>query len=86
MAEAGVADFVMDGGWFACLRRRNCLDIAARLHREVTTALTAPGAEDPANARAEPSARAEFKAFLAERSRLCRARQDAKIEPHGIIW
>lgn len=86
MAEAGVADFVMDGGWYGLFApARLPADIAARLHREVATALTAPEVQKNLAALGlnpfEMSG-AEFKTFLAGQVRaygeLVRI---AKIEP-----
>jgi tripartite-type tricarboxylate transporter receptor subunit TctC len=73
MAEAGVADFVMDGGWYGMFAPAKLpAEIAARLHREVATALTAPEVQKNfATLGLNPfeTSRAEFKAFLAEQVR-----------------
>jgi tripartite-type tricarboxylate transporter receptor subunit TctC len=86
MAEAGVADFVMDGGWFGLFAPAKLpADIAARLHREVTTALTAPEVQKNfATLGLNPfeSSRAEFKAFLAEQVRAyAELARTARIDP-----
>lgn len=74
MAEAGVADFVIDGGWYGLFApAKTPPDIVARLHREVTAALKVP--EVNANysklglspfATTQP----QFKAFVAEQVRM----------------
>ena len=86
MAEAGVADFVMDGGWYGLFApAKTPADIVARLHHDVTMVLEAP---DVRNAYAalglDPlgSSPAEFKRFLAEQvRRYAELVAIAKIEP-----
>lgn len=86
MAEAGVADFVMDGGWYGLFApAKTPADIVVRLHRNVTMALNAPEVRyayaalglDPVG-----SSPAEFKRFLAEQvRRYAELVAIAKIEP-----
>jgi tripartite-type tricarboxylate transporter receptor subunit TctC len=86
MAEAGVADFVMDGGWYGLFApARTPADIVARLHRNVTMALNAPEVRNAYAALGlDPvgSSPAEFKRFLAEQvRRYAELVAIAKIEP-----
>jgi len=86
MAEAGVQDFVMDGGWHGLFApARTPADIVLRLNREVQTALTVAGLREKyATLGLDPfgSSPAEFKAFLAEEvRRYAELAKMAKIEP-----
>jgi tripartite-type tricarboxylate transporter receptor subunit TctC len=86
MAEAGVANFVMDGGWFGLFApARLPADIAVRLHREVATALASAEVQKSfATLGLSPfeSSQAEFKTFLAEQVRAyAELARMAKIEP-----
>jgi tripartite-type tricarboxylate transporter receptor subunit TctC len=73
MAEAGVPDFVMDGGWYGLFAPGKLpTDIAARLHREVATALAAPQVQKSfATLGLAPfeTSPAGFRTFLAEQVR-----------------
>jgi len=74
MAEAGVKDYVLDGGWygmFAPAKTPN--DIVARLHDEVKTALAAPDVQKNLTALGlipADSPPAAFKAFVAEQIKM----------------
>jgi tripartite-type tricarboxylate transporter receptor subunit TctC len=86
MAEAGVADFVMDGGWYGLFApAKTPADIVVRLHRNVTMALNAPEVRNAYAALGlDPvgSSPAEFKRFLAEQvRRYAELVAIAKIEP-----
>jgi tripartite-type tricarboxylate transporter receptor subunit TctC len=86
MAEAGVADFVMDGGWYGLFApAKTPADIVARLHHNVTAALEAPEVRNAYAALGlDPlgSSPAEFKRFLAEQvRRYAELVAIAKIEP-----
>jgi tripartite-type tricarboxylate transporter receptor subunit TctC len=86
MAEAGVADFVMDGGWYGLFApAKTPADIVARLHHDVTVALEAPEVRNAYAALGlDPlgSSPAEFKRFLAEQvRRYAELVAIAKIEP-----
>jgi tripartite-type tricarboxylate transporter receptor subunit TctC len=86
MAEAGVADFIMDGGWYGLFApTKTPADIVARLHRNVTMALNAPEVRNAYAALGlDPvgSSPAEFKRFLAEQvRRYAELVAIAKIEP-----
>jgi tripartite-type tricarboxylate transporter receptor subunit TctC len=86
MAEAGVADFIMDGGWYGLFApAKTPADIVARLHRNVTMALNAPEVRNAYAALGlDPvgSSPAEFKRFLAEQvRRYAELVAIAKIEP-----
>jgi tripartite-type tricarboxylate transporter receptor subunit TctC len=86
MAEAGVANFVMDGGWFGLFApAKLAVDASARLHREVATALaTVEVQTNLAALGLNPfeSSQAEFKLFLAEQVRAyAELARMAKIEP-----
>ena len=86
MAEAGVADFVVDGGWYGLFApAKTPPEIVARLHGEVSAALKAPDVRsnygklglDPFEM---PQPR--FKAFVAEQVRMFADMvKAAKIEP-----
>jgi tripartite-type tricarboxylate transporter receptor subunit TctC len=86
MAEAGVADFVMDGGWYGLFApAKTPADIVVRLRRNVTMALNAPEVRNAYAALGlDPvgSSPAEFKRFLAEQvRRYAELVAIAKIEP-----
>jgi tripartite-type tricarboxylate transporter receptor subunit TctC len=86
MAEAGVADFVMDGGWYGMFApARTPAPIVDRLHAEVSAALSVPSVrENYAALGLEPVGNppADFKAFLAEQVRMyAELVKIAKIEP-----
>ena len=86
MAEAGVPDFVMDGGWYGLFApARLPANIAARLHREVSAALAAPEVQKNfATLGLAPfeSSPAEFKTFLSAQVRAYAELVNiAKIEP-----
>jgi tripartite-type tricarboxylate transporter receptor subunit TctC len=86
MAEAGVPDFVMDGGWYGLFApARLPADIAARLHHEVSAALAAPEVQKNfATLGLAPfeSSPAEFKTFLSAQVRAYAELVNiAKIEP-----
>jgi tripartite-type tricarboxylate transporter receptor subunit TctC len=86
MAEAGVADFVIDGGWYGLFApARTPPDIVARLHREVGAALKAPEVNaNYAKLGLSPyeMAQPQFKAFVVEQVRLFADMvKVAKIEP-----
>jgi tripartite-type tricarboxylate transporter receptor subunit TctC len=70
MAEAGVQNFVMDGGWFGLFApAKTPVDITSRLHREVKAALAVPEVlKSYAELGLDPfeSSPANFKNFLAE--------------------
>ena len=86
MAEAGVADFVIDGGWYGLFApAKTPPDIVARLHAEVTAALQAPEVRSNyAKLGLDPlqMPQPRFKAFVAEQVRLfAEMVKLAKIEP-----
>jgi tripartite-type tricarboxylate transporter receptor subunit TctC len=70
MAEAGVQNFVMDGGWFGLFApAKTPMEITSRLHREVKVALEIPEVrKNYAQLGLDPfeSSPATFKYFLAE--------------------
>ena len=74
MAEAGVADFVVDGGWYGLFApAKTPPEIVARLHREVATALKSPevaGNYAKLGLDPFPMTQPQFKAFVAEQVRL----------------
>jgi tripartite-type tricarboxylate transporter receptor subunit TctC len=86
MAEAGVADFVLDGGWYGLFApTKTPPDIVARLHREVAAAVKAPEANaNYSKLGLDPfeMPQPEFKAFVAEQvRRYADMVKVAKIEP-----
>jgi tripartite-type tricarboxylate transporter receptor subunit TctC len=86
MAEAGVADFVMDGGWYGLFApAKTPADIVARLHHNVKVALEAPEVRNAYAALGlDPLgiSPTEFKRFLAEQvRRYAELVAIAKIEP-----
>jgi len=86
MAEAGVKDFVLDGGWYGLFGpARLPADITVRLDREVKAALATPGVQTSLAALgliAFTSSPAEFKEFLAGQIRQYAAlAKMARIEP-----
>jgi tripartite-type tricarboxylate transporter receptor subunit TctC len=86
MAEAGVADFVVDGGWYGLFApAKTPPDIVARLHREVGAALKVPEVNaNYAKLGLSPyeMAQPQFKAFIAEQVRMFADMvKVAKIEP-----
>ena len=85
MAESGLPGYEAVSWYGLFAPAKLPADIAARLHREVTTALTAPEVQKNfATLRLNPfeSSRAEFKAFLAEQVRAyAELARMAKIEP-----
>ena len=86
MAEAGVADFVLDGGWYGLFGPAQLpADITARLDREVKVAMTTPEVQRSLAALGLTpftSSPAEFKQFLAAQIRqYATLAKLAKIEP-----
>lgn len=86
MAEAGVADFVIDGGWYGVFApAKTPPEIVARLHGEVTAALKAPEVRaNYAKLGLDPfeMPQPRFKAFVAEQVRMFADMvKVAKIEP-----
>jgi tripartite-type tricarboxylate transporter receptor subunit TctC len=86
MAEAGVGNFIMDGGWYGLFApAKTPVDIASRLHREVKAALEVPEVQKSYTALGlDPfeSSPANFKNFLAEQVRLyAELVKIAEIEP-----
>jgi tripartite-type tricarboxylate transporter receptor subunit TctC len=86
MAEAGIADFVMDGGWYGMFAPvRTPTEIVNRLHQEVKAALTLDSVrQNYAVLGLEPvgSSPADSKTFLAEQVRkYAELVRIAKIEP-----
>jgi tripartite-type tricarboxylate transporter receptor subunit TctC len=86
MAEAGIADFVVDGGWYGLFApAKTPPEIVARLHGEVSAALKAPEVRNSygklgLDAFEMPQPR--FKAFVAEQVRMFADMvKVAKIEP-----
>ncbi len=74
MAEAGVENFIVDGGWYGLFApARTPADITSRLHREVTAALETPEVRKSyAGLGLDPfeSTPANFKNFLARQVQL----------------
>jgi tripartite-type tricarboxylate transporter receptor subunit TctC len=74
MAEAGIQNFVMDGGWYGLFApAKTPLDITSRLHREVKAALeVAEVRKNYAELGLDPFEQSpvDFKTFLAEQVRL----------------
>ena len=86
MAEAGVADFVIDGGWYGVFApTKTPPDIIARLHGEVAAALRVPEVRSHyAKLGLDPfeMTQPRFKAFVAEQVRMfAEMVKVAKIEP-----
>ena len=86
MAEAGIQNFVMDGGWYGMFApARTPAEIIDRLDSEVKAALTVPSVrENYAALGLSPvgSSPTEFKSFLAEQVRAyAELVKIAKIEP-----
>ena len=86
MAEAGVADFVIDGGWYGLFApAKTPPDIVARLHGEVVAALRVPEMRSNyAKLGLDPfeMPQPRFKAFVAEQVRMFADMvKVAKIEP-----
>ena len=73
MAEAGVQNFVMDGGWYGMFApAKTPVNIVAQLAQEVKTALVAPEVQRNISALGlNPfvSSPSEFKVFFAEQVR-----------------
>jgi tripartite-type tricarboxylate transporter receptor subunit TctC len=86
LAETGVANFGMDGGWFGVFApARTPREVVERMNREVKAALATPAVRDNLAAIGlvpmEQSS-AEFKAFVAEQVRMfAELVKLAKIEP-----
>jgi tripartite-type tricarboxylate transporter receptor subunit TctC len=80
MAEAGIADFVMDGGWYGLFApARTATDIIEPLDQEVTTALKIPSVrEHHAALGLDPvgSSPAHFRIPVRPGQKIRRARQD----------
>ncbi len=74
MAEAGVQNFVMDGGWYGLFAPANTpVDITSRLHREVRAALENPDVKKNyavLGLDLFESSPADFKSFMAEQVQL----------------
>ena len=74
MAEAGVKDFVLDGGWYGVFApAKTPGDVVARLHQEVKTALAAPEVQKNLAALGLAPfemAPAAFKTYVAEQIRM----------------
>jgi tripartite-type tricarboxylate transporter receptor subunit TctC len=86
MAEAGVQNFVMDGGWYGLFApAKTPVDITLRLHREVKVALEIPEVKkDYAVLGLDlfESSPSDFKSFVAEQVQLfADLVKIAKIEP-----
>jgi tripartite-type tricarboxylate transporter receptor subunit TctC len=86
MAEAGVQDFVMDGGWFGLFAPAKTPNhVTERLHREVSVALKAPEVQKNIAALGlSPfeTSQSEFKSFVREQLRTyAELVRVAKIEP-----
>jgi tripartite-type tricarboxylate transporter receptor subunit TctC len=86
MAEAGVNDFVLDGGWYGLFGpARLPADITARLDREVKAALATPDMQTSLAAlglTAFTNSPTAFKQFLSEQIKQYAALAEmAKIEP-----
>jgi tripartite-type tricarboxylate transporter receptor subunit TctC len=86
MAQAGVPDFVMDGGWHGLFApARTPADVVSRLNREVQAVLTVVAVREKYAALGlDPfaSSPSEFKAFVAEEvRRYAELAKIAKIEP-----
>ena len=86
MAEAGIQNFVMDGGWYGMFApAKTPAQIVDRLHQEVKSALMVPSVRgnyaalglDPVG-----SSPADFKIFLSEQLReYAELVKIAKVEP-----
>jgi tripartite-type tricarboxylate transporter receptor subunit TctC len=86
MAEAGVKDFVLDGGWYGMFApAKTPADIVARLNSEVKTAIATLDVQKNLTALGLlpfHSSPAEFKAFVAEQIKMyAQLVKLAKIDP-----